>query len=143
VAEAPKVEVVGLVALQRDLQRGIAPGGSITAAMGRAGVRAINQVAERARAAMPRDSGDMAGSVEVQTIPSGAGVLVGVPYWGWVDFGGPRPDGAERSYQEAGRYLFPAAETLDVAAQNAYGTEIASALDRFAWTNTSEGSVHD
>lgn len=82
--------------------------------------------AGQVRSVVPHGAtGGMAGSVGVQPGPPvGVGYLGGVPYAGWVDFGG----GHGRPYIAGGRYLFPViqqAEPLVVAAaQQATETEI-------------------
>ena len=72
--------------------------------------------ASRVRGGVPAVSGAMRGSVGVEPGPPvGVGYLGGVPYAGWVDFGG----GHGRPYLAGGRYLFPTvkqAEPLVVAA---------------------------
>ncbi len=86
---------------------------------------AADVTASRVRGGVPHISGGMAASVGVeQGPPVGVGYRGGVPYSGWVDFGG----GHGRPYLAGGRYLFPAiqeAEPLVVAAaQTATQTEI-------------------
>ena len=75
------------------------------------------RVAASARMRVPRLSGTLAASVAVGEADEGAqvGIGEGVPYAGWIEFGGTRG----RPYVAAGRYLYPtalAAEPLLVAA---------------------------
>jgi len=146
----PVVAVVGLNALKRDLVRAAGDRGPINAAFSAAGTKAIEPVAAAARAAVPHDSGELAGTIRVTGSRSGGTVRMGNAghrYAGWVDFGGTRkrPHIAERPYLTDGRYLFPAARGLSGAALAAYTPALQSALDAMAWTNTTtEGSsVHD
>lgn len=86
---------------------------------------AADVTASRVRGGVPHISGRMAGSVGVVPGPPvGVGYLGGVPYAGWVDFGG----GHGRPYLSGGRYLFPMirqAEPLVVAAaEHATETEV-------------------
>lgn len=75
-----------------------------------------SQVAGQARGAMPVVSGAMAGSVaDSPGPPVSVAFGGGVPYAGWVEFGGTR----NRPYIGSGRYFWPqvaAAEPLVVAA---------------------------
>lgn len=81
-------------------------------------------IAGRVRSVVPRLSGAMAGSVGVQPdAPVGVGYLGGVPYAGWVDFGG----GHGRPYVGSGRYLYPTVhdseQLVEDAARQAATTE--------------------
>lgn len=79
------------------------------------------QVADQVRSEVPVVSGALAASVTAETQDGQAivGLGEGVPYAGWIEFGGPREGGrnaiAEREYIAHGRYLYPAA--FDVEAQ--------------------------
>jgi hypothetical protein len=78
--------------------------------------RVADGVAGAVRGRVPHRTGRLAGSVEAQhgTDP-GVGIGAGVPYAGWIEFGGTRG----RPYVPTGRYLYPtalAAEPLLVAA---------------------------
>lgn len=144
------VQVVGLAALRRDLNRmGSEANGPLYQVLTQAARRAAEPVATRARGAIPKDSGALSGDVRISTTKTGATVRMGrksIPYAGWVEFGGTRPDGSEREYLPNGRYLFPAARSLSADAARTYsqGLEQVLASDR-VWTNTSVnvGSVHD
>lgn len=86
---------------------------------------AADTVAGRVRSAVPHRSGAMAGSVGVQPGPPvGVGYLGGVPYAGWVDFGG----GHGRAYIGSGRYLYPAVQDSEpvvlAAAEQAAQAEV-------------------
>ena len=78
--------------------------------------RVADGVAGVVRARVPHRTGQLAGSVEaIHGDPPGVGIGAGVPYAGWIEFGGTRG----RPYIDAGRYLYPtaqAAEPLLVAA---------------------------
>jgi len=86
---------------------------------------AADVTASRVRGGVPVVSGAMRADVGVEPGPPvGVGYLGGVPYVGWIDFGG----GHGRPYLAGGRYLFPAvrqAEPLVVAAaEHATQTEV-------------------
>jgi len=94
------------------------------ATAGRNMLAVAEQVAASTRGVVPVISGQLAGSVQAQAGPPGSvGIGDGVPYAGWVEFGGTR----NRPYVGSGRYLFPtvaAAEPLVIAAaQDAADTE--------------------
>jgi phage gpG-like protein len=69
-----------------------------------------DQVAAIVRGRVPHRSGQLAGSVSVQSEPDGASVGIGAgaaaAYAGWIEFGGTRG----RPYVGTGRYLYPTAE---------------------------------
>ena len=86
-------------------------------------------------------------SVTVAAVPYGAQVSEGegVPYTGWMDWGGNRPRGGPRSYLPEGRYLFPAAGDLGPEATIAVAEAYQVSFDRYSWTNRSSdpGSIRD
>jgi hypothetical protein len=67
-----------------------------------------DQTATIVRAKVPVRSGRLASSVDAGPAPDGADLSIGagVPYAGWIEFGGTRG----RPYVPAGRYLFPTAK---------------------------------
>src|SRR5215471_18611575 len=139
-ASGSVVGVVGMAALRRDLNRLTDDVKSpLYAAIKAAGKGAVEPVASAVRGDLPHDTGTLAGSVRTSGTRTGGAVRMGratVPYAGWIDFGGSRPDGSERSYVPDGRYLFPAARGLQSVAADRYS----AALDQvFAsngiWTN--------
>ena len=147
---APTVAVVGMAALRRDINRMADDQKSaLYTAIKAAGKTAAEPVAARARGDLPHDSGTLTGTVRTSGTKTGAAVRVGrstVPYAGWVEFGGTRPDGSSREYVAAGRYLFPAAAGLATTAAELYSAAIDRALqDAANWTNTTDtgGDVHD
>ena len=93
--------------------------------------------------------GALSGDVRTSGTKTGASVRVGrktIPYAGWVDFGGTRPDSSSRDYVPAGRYLFPAAQALASKSAETYGQALERLFDDPSiWTNTTtDGSaVHD
>lgn len=145
----PAVAVVGMAALRRDLNRLATDQSSIVYQQIRqAGKQAAEPIASRARGSVPRDTGTLAGDIRVSGSKTGATVRMGrqkVPYAGWVEFGGTRPDGSTRTYVAAGRYLFPAAQGEAGRAAELYSAALQRAFDNAPWTNTtSDGSqVHD
>jgi hypothetical protein len=143
---APVVGIVGMAALRRDLKRLTDDVTSpLYAEIKAAGKAAVEPVATAVRSRVPYESGRLAGSVRTSGTRTGGAVRMGskrVPYAGWVDFGGERPDGSSRDYLPGGRYLFPAAEQLAGDAAARYGDAIGRVLARSGiWTNaTSDGS---
>ena len=149
----PVVGVVGMKALSRDIAKLAEDERSpLYAAIKQAGLTAANPVAARTRGAIPqndRSSGRLMRDVRVSATRTGAAVRMGrasIPWAGWVEFGGDRPDGSSRDYIPTGRYLFPAAHDLGPEAGRLYSDAINHALNASGvWTNTtSDGSqVHD
>jgi hypothetical protein len=144
-AQAPQVALVGMSALRRDAKRLTADAGPLNDGLKDAGRQAVQPVAAAVRSSVPRDSGNLSGTVRVTGSRTGAAVRMGrasVPYAGPVDFGG-WPEG--RDYQSGGRYLFPAAVSLAAAAADAYATGAQRAIDAFAWTNETNNAeaIHD
>lgn len=146
-AKPAVVQIVGLAALRRDLNRMGKEKNSPLYAILTAGARqAADPIAARVRASLPRRSGRLAGDVRISTTKTGASMRMGrksIPYAGPVDFGGYP---GERDYLPNGRYMFPAAHALASTARNTYS----AAMDRVmnsssVWTNTSTnpGSIHD
>ena len=122
-ADAPIVDVVGLKALARDVNKLTDDQkGPLLKAMQSAGKTAAEPVAAATRSALPRsdrktDAGRLRGSVRTSGTRTGASVRMGskaVPWAGWVEFGGTRhrPFPSHRDYVKDGRYLFPAARGL-------------------------------
>jgi hypothetical protein len=147
---APVVSVVGMNALRGDLNRmATETSGPLYQAIKAAGKAAAEPVAGRARSSVPYQSGRLGGSVRTSGTRTGAAVRMGsasVPYAGWIDFGGTRPDGSDREWHANGRYLFPAAQSLGPAAAASYTAALTKILQSpVVWTNTSDspGSVHD
>ena len=147
---APVVGVVGMQAIRKDLNRMTQDVRSpLYDALKRAGYAAVKEIVPTARARMSSRSGRLANSVRASGYGSGAAVRMGsaaVPYAGWVDFGGSRPDGSAREYLAGGRYLFPAAQSLASKAAASYTASITQLFDKPAiWTNSGDnpGSVHD
>ena len=148
--QAPLIEVVGLRALNRDLNALTLAGSPFQKAMQQAGAEVAEPIAAMVRSTVPQVTGRLAGTVRVTAPRSGASVWMGsssVRYAGWVDFGGNRraPHDSSRDYISTGRYMFPAARALAGAAANDYSQKIAAVLEAYNWTNeTSDpGGVHD
>jgi hypothetical protein len=151
-SSAPVVGIVGMDALRRDLARmSTDVSGPLYREIKAAGKAAVEPVAARTRGSLPHVSGTLAGSVRTSGTRTGGSVRVGratVAYAGWIDFGGTKPDGAEREYMPQGRYLFPAAQGLAQPAADAYSAAIGRILNGAGgavWTNTTTdpGAVHD
>jgi hypothetical protein len=147
---AAQVQVVGMKALRRDIKR-LATDQSSQLYQGikEAGKQAAEPVAARARSTLPHDSGTLSGNVRTSGTRTGGAVRMGqksVPYAGWVEFGGRRPDGSARPFVASGRYLFPAAAGLAATSAELYAAAIDRVLnDPAVWTNTTTdgSSVHD
>jgi hypothetical protein len=144
----PQVALIGMKALRNDLARIAGDNGVINDALKKAGKTAVEPIYTTTQASVPRDSGTLAGDVRSSGTRTGATVRMGragVPYAGWIEFGGTRDDGSERDFFPQGRYEFPAARSLATTAADIYSREISSLLDRYTWTNSgaNAGSVHD
>jgi hypothetical protein len=143
----PVVGIVGAKALRKDLSRLADDATSpLYQAMKQAGKDAAEPVAAATRAALPHVTGTLAGDVRTSGTKTGAAVRMGrasVPYAGWVEFGGIRPDGSERPFISTGRYLYPAARGLAESAARSYSDSLARLFERSdLWTNTtSDGSA--
>jgi uncharacterized protein YfaQ (DUF2300 family) len=146
---APTVGVVGMSALRRDINRLADDRSSVlNQQLKAAGKQAAEPVASRTRATVPHDSTTLEQDIRVSGTKTGATVRMGrakVPYAGWIEFGGSRPDGSTRAYVPDGRYLFPAARGLSSQVADLYSQALQRALDTAPWTNTTnDGSaVHD
>ena len=150
---APVVAIAGLRALRSDLNRmGADANGPLYAVLKRAAEGVAEPIAARTRADLPRGSrtsGALQGTVRMSATKTGASVRMGrasVPWAGWVEFGGGRPDGSAREYRPGGRYMFPAAQNHAPQAAAAYGKALEQVMaSTRVWTNTtsSPGSVHD
>ena len=158
-ATAPVVGLVGLAAMRRDIAKMTdETRGTLYDAIKSAGRELAEPVAARTVSTLPvsglddtpwHKPGALKSSVRVYATRSGAGVRMGskaVPYAGWVEFGGHRPDGSERVFFSDGRYMFNAARSQQMAAAEKYADAMERALARTGlWTNegTDPGGVHD
>lgn len=138
---APTVALIGMKAFRRDINRlADDQSSALYTAIKAAGRQAAAPVAERARATVPHVSGTLAGDIRISATKTGAAVRMGrkkVPYAGWVEFGGTRPDSSSRTYVAAGRYLFPAAAGLAGVSAAAYSAALERLFDNPGiWTNT-------
>jgi hypothetical protein len=147
---APQVAMVGMRALRRDIrQLAEDEQSALYAAIKQAGKDAAEPVAARARSAIPSRTGRLAGTVRTSGTKTGATVRMGyksVPYGGWLEFGGTRPDGSSREYIATGRYLFPAASGLAPVSADLYARALSRVFSSSSsWTNTTNdpGAVHD
>ena len=131
------VQIVGADQLRADLTRLAQPGGAFDQATRTAADRVLEPRAATTRSVVPHVSGAMAASIHVTPQPFGAVLSEGdgVAYAGWVDFGGTRPQGGDRSYLPEGRYLFPSVGDLEPPAVAAYNTALQTAIDTFGWSH--------
>lgn len=124
-----RVEVIGGPQAAADIRRWA---DQLGPAVARAAEPFAEKVADQVRGRVPVLSGQLAGSVDVVTDDEGVGVSLGdgVPYAGWIEFGGTRG----RPYVPDGRYLYPTA----LAAQDEYADAAARAASdnaaRFTWS---------
>lgn len=156
----PVVGIVGAKALRKDLNRLCTDEkGPLFNAMKRAGYAAVKPVVDLTRSALPhsgrKDSrthkaGSLAASVRASGTKTGGAVRMGrasVPFAGWVEFGGTRPDGSTREFVPTGHYLFPAARQEASHAAQSYSDALTKLFaSSGVWTNTNatDGSaVHD
>lgn len=122
------VELVGLDKAGDDMNRW-------AEALGPAVDKAAASVTARAAAAVrgevPKRSGRLASSVDVGVDNDGAfvGLGAGVPYAGFVEFGGTRG----RPYVAEGRYLWPTVKTFEDEYVTAASDAAADSVDRFPW----------
>ncbi len=146
----PTVGVVGMSALRRDLNRMADDVSSpVYAAIKDAGRHAAEPVAAATRGTLPHESNRLSSDVRVSGTKTGAAVRMGrvsLPYAGWIEFGGSRPDGSARQFVRDGRFLFPAARGLSDVAAGLYSDALARVFDNpSVWTNSTSdpGAVHD
>jgi len=127
-----RVEIVGGPQAMADLRRWA---DQVGPAVAKAAAPFAERVADTVRNRVPVLTGQLAGSVEASTDDeAGPGVTVvmgdGVPYAGWIEFGGSRG----RPYVPEGRYLYPsAAAATDEYAQVA-SDAATDTVGRFPWS---------
>jgi len=131
-----EVQIIGADDLVRDLNRLAAPAGPFDQSTRTAADRLLEPRAATTRSAVPRLSGAMAGSINVNPQPFGAVLSEGdgIAYAGWVDFGGQRPQSGPREYRPDGRYLFPSVGDLGSPTAAAYTAALQQTIDRYGWT---------
>jgi Bacteriophage HK97-gp10, putative tail-component len=124
-----RVEIVGWDAAARDMNRYAA---AVADAVDKAAVPLAGQAADRVRGAVPHHTGRLAGSVRVVTDPDGVAVTMGagVPYAGWVEYGGTRG----RAYDADGRYLWPTVEGFTDAYTTLAADTAERTAERFPWS---------
>jgi bacteriophage HK97-gp10 putative tail-component len=93
--------------------------------------RTADQTASLVAARVPRRSGRLASSVRGETNVKGASVAMGagVPYAGWIEYGG----GHGRPYVASGRYLEPTAKAAAPAFQRAGETAARNQIRSMRW----------
>lgn len=146
----PVVGVVGAKALRKDINRLVGDVRSpLFNAMKRAGYAAVQPIVGIVRSALPvsdrpasstHKPGALSMDVRASGTQTGGSIRMGrktIPYAGWVEFGGSRPDGSERPFMAGGRYLFPAAVGDASRAATAYSDELTKLFGSSGiWTNT-------
>lgn len=87
---------------------------SLDRATARAALDSASSVADRARSSVPRRSGRLAASIRAEVgvgeVDALAAMGEGVPYAGWIEFGGSRG----RPYVADGRYMGAATRTAEL-----------------------------
>ena len=133
-SEGVEVRVVGFEQLVEGSTRLV---GKIEDAAGRALEReTAAQAASNVRARVPHLTGALAGSVVTGSDQRGSawvGIGAGVPYAGWIEFGGTRG----RPYIGEGRYLFPTALAAEPQAVVVASTAAEREIGAFAWPRPS------
>ena len=144
----PVVDVVGLRALAKDIQRAGDVASPLNQVLREAGRAAAAPVGAATQAALPavetteHTAGTMAGNVRLYTTRTGAGIRMGsaaLDYAGPLEFGA-YPEG--REFVPNGRYLFPAAGRLAAESAQLYSDALQRGFDAFPWTNEGD-SPHD
>ena len=125
----PGVELIGLDEASRDMRQWA---DDLAPAVANQARQLADTVRAQVAAKVPVLTGTLASSVEVIDEPEGVtvGIGDGVPYAGWIEFGGSRG----RPHIPEGRYLYPTAlaatdEFGQVATKAAYDT-----VERFPWS---------
>jgi phage gpG-like protein len=129
VADEGRVEVLGVAELSHGL-KDVAD--RIAKSVGLGMAPATRQVADKVRGTVPVLSGRLAGSVT-----SGAeneatafvGMGEGVPYGGWIEYGGTRG----RPYYPEGRYVYPTALASEQQLAAALGKQAEHEIERYPW----------
>ena len=109
--------------------------GEIAEAAGAAFLGVAEKAASATRMRVPHRSGTLAGSVEAGHEEDGAsvGMGAGVPYAGWIEFGGSRG----RPYVSSGRYLYPTATGAEPALAAAGNEAARKEIGGFRWASPS------
>jgi hypothetical protein len=129
---ASGIKFVGTDAAISDLERWA---GELKAEVDKGGAPLGQRVAGVVKSRVPHLTDQLAGSVESSTDDEGIAVSMGdgVPYAGWIEFGGTRG----REYIDQGRYLYPSLlDAQDEFAQVASDTA-ADSIGRFSWSTPS------
>jgi phage gpG-like protein len=129
---APNVEFVGTDAAMADLKRWA---DDLKPQVDKAGAPLGQRVAGTVRGRVPHLSGQLAGSVESSTDEEGIVVSLGdgVPYAGWIEFGGSRG----RDYVPEGRYLYPSMLDAQDEYEQLANNTAADSIGRFRWSTPS------
>jgi hypothetical protein len=152
----PGVEILGIKQLRRDLialDRDYFPKAFVEA-----GMKVAEPLVGAVRSALPHLTGNMADTVRVAKIRTGAAIRVGTaayPSIGPLEFGGyPRPGGARwaggafreggtlynravsggRPFVAGGRFVFPTAQGTAPKAAEEYSKAVQDAIDRYPWS---------
>jgi hypothetical protein len=138
------VGIIGAAALRKDLLHLGDAAGPIVEQIKVAGRTAAEPVLTKARAAWPRSDlahPHHADSLRVIGVKTGATIAEGGKAYGgtgFIEFGGRR----NRTYEAGGRFLFPAAVSLQTVVVELYASGIQAALDSSSsWTNTTTSAT--
>jgi len=128
---APQVALIGLAEMRRDLIR--LDSDYFPKAFVEAGVKVATPLAHSIESALPHLSGDLAGTVRVAKVRTGASLRVGtkaVNYAGPIEFGAYPGD---RPFVAGGRYIFPTAQGQAAKAAEEYSNEVQKVIDGYPW----------
>ncbi|MBO0743672.1 MAG: HK97 gp10 family phage protein [Candidatus Dormibacteraeota bacterium] len=127
-ADELDVQVHGLTELNRGARRLF---DNIDQGAGAAFGSVADQVATMVRGRVPRLTGRLASSVVSDQADDAAQVAMGdgVPYAGWIEFGGTRG----RPYIDQGRYLYPTAQAAAPLLARAGETVARDKIRSMAW----------
>lgn len=94
-----------------------------------------DDAAQQVHAKVPRVTGRLAGSVSIQPTDRSALLRMGqgVPYAGWIEFGGSRG----RPFVKRGRYLYPTALSTQPMAVQAATYAADESIGGFSWPRVS------
>ena len=129
---APNVEFVGTDAAMADLKRWA---DDLKPEVDKAGEPLGQRVAGIVKSRVPHLSGQLAGSVESSIDDEGIVVSLGegIPYGGWIEFGGARG----REYIAEGRYLYPSLLDAQDEYEKLAADTAADSIGRFRWSKPS------
>lgn len=126
------VQFVGVQAAERDIHRWAEELAPAVASKGQA---LAESVRSQVQGEVPVLTGTLAASVQLGEDPEGILVSIGdgVPYAGWIEFGGSRG----RDAVPEGRYLYPTALAAEADYQSLAADVADDTARRFPWSTSS------